>query len=177
MFYAKELALSPALVHVQPLNSLGIRGTPAVILVDSRGIVTGIWQGQLSEESEARLLAYFGAGGHTITDVSTGQWRPISNEEISKIAALANVIDVRPRESFDGNGVVPADNIPFDELQVRAAPELDPSKPVVIECSRTDSSQCDLAARILTNIETFRYATHILDGWMTEVSCNLGSVQ
>jgi hypothetical protein len=44
------------LVSASP-GSIGVRGTPTVLLVDGAGKVTGAWQGKLQPERETELLA------------------------------------------------------------------------------------------------------------------------
>jgi hypothetical protein len=51
--------LSGAGVHVDevrqvPLNTLGVRGTPTLMLVDDAGVVTDVWAGKLQPDQETR---------------------------------------------------------------------------------------------------------------------------
>lgn len=43
-------------VKQAPLDSIGIRGTPTIVLVDSGGVVKGVWVGKLPQNEEASLL-------------------------------------------------------------------------------------------------------------------------
>jgi hypothetical protein len=47
--------------HVQQasLSSIGVRGTPAVILIDRDGVVKGLWVGQLSRQFEVVVFKNF----------------------------------------------------------------------------------------------------------------------
>ena len=40
-------------------KSVGVRGTPTLVAVDSKGIVKKVWQGYLTQEREQEVLAYF----------------------------------------------------------------------------------------------------------------------
>jgi hypothetical protein len=53
--------LSGAGVHVDevrqvPLNTLGVRGTPTLLLVNDVGVVTDVWTGKLQPDQEAQVL-------------------------------------------------------------------------------------------------------------------------
>jgi hypothetical protein len=52
-------------VHVDdvkqvPLNTLGVRGTPTLLLVNDAGVVTDVWTGKLQPDQEAQVLAALG---------------------------------------------------------------------------------------------------------------------
>lgn len=53
--------LNGAGVHVDdvrqvPLNTLGVRGTPTLLLVNDVGVVTDVWVGKLQPDQEAQVL-------------------------------------------------------------------------------------------------------------------------
>ena len=53
--------LSGAGVHVDevrqvPLNTLGVRGTPTLLLINNVGIVTDVWVGKLQPDQETQVL-------------------------------------------------------------------------------------------------------------------------
>lgn len=57
--------LSGAGMHVDdvkqvPLNTLGVRGTPTLLLVNDVGVVTDVWTGKLQPDQEAQVLAALG---------------------------------------------------------------------------------------------------------------------
>jgi hypothetical protein len=57
--------LSGSGVHVDdvkqvPLNTLGVRGTPTLLLVNDAGVVTDVWTGKLQPDQEAQVLAALG---------------------------------------------------------------------------------------------------------------------
>lgn len=61
----------------------------------------------------------------------------------------ARLVDVRNRREFEMDSTPQAENIPLDELQVRAPVELDLEMPVAIECSRLSQDRCQTAAAYL----------------------------
>jgi rhodanese-related sulfurtransferase len=60
------------------------------------------------------------------------------------------VLDVRERSSFQRAPREGAINIPLDEVAVRSWIEIDRTRPVIIDCSRTETMHCQSAARLLT---------------------------
>jgi hypothetical protein len=48
-------------IRQEALPDLKIRGTPTLVLIDSKGIVKGVWIGKLSPDAEKELLAKVGA--------------------------------------------------------------------------------------------------------------------
>jgi hypothetical protein len=44
-----------------PLRSIGLAATPAVVQLNGDGIVTAMWEGQLSARAETEVLAALGA--------------------------------------------------------------------------------------------------------------------
>ena len=41
------------------LESLGVRGTPAVLLINKEGVINGLWMGQLPQNKESAVFRYF----------------------------------------------------------------------------------------------------------------------
>jgi hypothetical protein len=60
------------------------------------------------------------------------------------------VLDVRHRPDFKRAPREGAINIPADEVAVRSWIEIDRTRPVIIDCSRTETMYCQMAARMLT---------------------------
>lgn len=55
--YLDSLGVSVQEVRQARLEAVGVGGTPTLLLVDSAGVVTGVWRGQLDSAREAELLA------------------------------------------------------------------------------------------------------------------------
>lgn len=55
--YLSGLGVPISEVRQVNLASLGVRGTPTLVLVDSAGKVTGVWIGKLLTEAEAEVLS------------------------------------------------------------------------------------------------------------------------
>lgn|SRR5215471_2320420 len=57
--YLNELGVSVAETKQAPLEAIGARGTPTLVLVDSGGTVMDSWTGRLTAEKETELLGRF----------------------------------------------------------------------------------------------------------------------
>jgi len=55
--YIKSLGVTVDEVRQAPLDSLGVAGTPTLFIVDSGGVVTDAWRGQLDPAHEEEVLA------------------------------------------------------------------------------------------------------------------------
>lgn len=55
--YLKELGLPIEAVTAASLDSMGIIGTPTLLLVNNQGVVTNVWIGQLPPDKEAEVLS------------------------------------------------------------------------------------------------------------------------
>ena len=57
--YLKEHGVSPDLIMSGPkaFSDLGISGTPALLLVNSKGVVQDAWLGKLSEKEQAEVIS------------------------------------------------------------------------------------------------------------------------
>ncbi|MCI0662212.1 MAG: hypothetical protein L0220_14170 [Acidobacteria bacterium] len=54
--YLSDLGIAVDDVKQTPPNSLGVRGTPTLLLVNKEGIVTNAWEGKLPSSQEAEVL-------------------------------------------------------------------------------------------------------------------------
>jgi hypothetical protein len=72
----------------------------------------------------------------------------IDEVELKKLVASERptILDIRERNEFKLGHYEGAINIPDDELAMRSL-EIDRARPVVIDCSRTETNVCHLAAR------------------------------
>jgi hypothetical protein len=54
--YLSELGVSVDEVRQLPPSSIGVHGTPTLLLVSKEGVVTGAWKGKLSPDKELEVL-------------------------------------------------------------------------------------------------------------------------
>lgn len=57
--YLNNIGVNIAEVKQATIKSLGLRGTPTVLLVNKHGVITGLWIGQLPKEKEDAVLKHF----------------------------------------------------------------------------------------------------------------------
>jgi thioredoxin-related protein len=55
--YLDSMGISVNEIKQVQLNSIGVMGTPALILVDKNGLVTDLWVGKLPQKDEAKMLS------------------------------------------------------------------------------------------------------------------------
>jgi len=55
--YLSDLGISVDEVRQAPLSSLGVVGTPTLVLVNRDGIATNVWRGKLPSDIESQVLA------------------------------------------------------------------------------------------------------------------------
>ncbi len=55
--YLKELGVTVDDVKQLRLDSIGVNGTPTLIMANSEGIVADSWRGKLSDEKELEVIA------------------------------------------------------------------------------------------------------------------------
>ncbi|HIK16396.1 MAG TPA: hypothetical protein IGS53_14090 [Leptolyngbyaceae cyanobacterium M33_DOE_097] len=58
--YLSELGVSVDEVEQVSLSSIGVKGTPTILLVDNKGIITNVWRGKLQSERENDILTRLG---------------------------------------------------------------------------------------------------------------------
>lgn len=54
--YLNDLGVSISDVRQIPLDSLKVKGTPTLLLIDNKGIVADLWAGKLSADKESEVL-------------------------------------------------------------------------------------------------------------------------
>ena len=55
--YLKKLEVKIDDVYQSPLDSVGVRGTPTLLLANEKGIVTSFWVGKLTSEREEQVIS------------------------------------------------------------------------------------------------------------------------
>jgi hypothetical protein len=75
----------------------------------------------------------------------------LTETEFTRLVTVerAVVLDVRDRDAFRQDHRAGAVNIPLGELDVRAPIELPASRPIVLDCSRTDAASCAIGGHFL----------------------------
>jgi thioredoxin-related protein len=55
--FLDEMSITIKDVKHATAASLGLAGTPSLVLVNNKGVIVGVWTGKLPQETEAKLLA------------------------------------------------------------------------------------------------------------------------
>lgn len=103
-----------------------------------------------------------GAPAPAIVSHSVAPDVEIDDAELKRLMATEKptLLDIRERDDFKRDHHPAALNIPRDELTARAGIELDSKRPLVIDCSRTETQDCRNAASSL--IRAKRYPTVLI---------------
>ncbi|MEK6304300.1 MAG: rhodanese-like domain-containing protein [Acidobacteriota bacterium] len=141
--FLDRLSISEDRVRSVSFNSLGIEGTPTLVLVDSSGVMTKSWVGKLTREQEADVLDSLAEEAATTV---------ITADDLAKALAEKEpivVVDLSGRQQYAGGHIPGARNIPIDELASRALQELAPSKRLALYCRCDQDQLSKIGARIL----------------------------
>jgi rhodanese-related sulfurtransferase len=142
--YVRQLAITADEVRYVSLDSLGIKNTPTVAIVNDQGAVTNFWVGRLPPRGESAVMKA----------LSINDPQPVSVWQVDEPTFHARaerhepvvLIDLRERLFFAANHKAGARNIPLDELKIRAANELKSSDYLILY---GDDYETDTAFAIL----------------------------
>jgi rhodanese-related sulfurtransferase len=129
-YYLNSLGVAVGESAQASLPSLGIRNVPSLVLLDRDGVVKEVWIGKLSPKAEVEVMKAL-----ALQDTRpTSDW--VVNEEDLK-RRLDNreylvLVDLRDRASYALSHFPNARNIPYDELNARAATELPRTATIVL---------------------------------------------
>lgn len=157
---ASGMSLPVQNVLHRSFRNLNLVGTPTLILLDSGGRVTGLWQGMLPRLERVVVLTRFNSRSHTIATLkdplpsvkpgvqfapTTALIHEITIEQLQELMLSRRVVDVRDRQKFAAAHQPLAINVPADELSVRARIEIPAKAKLLVDCSRIPVSQCRLS--------------------------------
>jgi len=139
-------------VYRVSFGTLGIAGTPTLILLDPSGRIKSLWEGALSSKTQSEVFSKLGIlrGVATASVETTRPTNPqtmrvpeLSPEKYITVVELKQrmarfgnepIVDTRPREVFSKGHISGAINIPIDELEVRAPHELPKGYAIIDYC-------------------------------------------
>jgi hypothetical protein len=192
-WYSEQLSVPSSSILVHSLASIGIRGTPTVVLRDERGIVQGLWEGILPVSEQSSVLLKIEGRKHilepphfedVVSDTRNGEIKgafvspktfgpvlEIDEDDLHALGANHTVVNLQERTSIDLMPIENEVNIPFPELDVRARIELKPDIPLIVDCSSVDISECDLAA--LKLVELRFVSVSVLDRGFRGIACGI----
>jgi hypothetical protein len=181
--YLARSALSITDIRQANLDSMGITGTPTILIVDRQGKVDASWTGKLSTEREEEVFRKLNIH-RTLTPARQSEVTPSQLQgndadvvSVKRIAAAWRnlpLIDTRTRQEFTALHLKKSINIPIDELEIRLAHEVPSDREILFLCrGRTDCrtpasdgvlSDCSTARFIVSKIPGFSRAQFLSEG-------------
>jgi hypothetical protein len=155
MAYLHSNSLNISDVRQEKFDQLQIAGTPTLLLVNQYGAITASWFGQLSPEKQKevwKLPPFISDSQRSAFTKAVNDCADLSANTLSLLKQKSTLIlDVRPRSAFKDEHLAMALNIPYDELESRAAHELSLSRgPLVLYCA-TQSACPNIPASVVTS--------------------------
>jgi thioredoxin-related protein len=149
------LGVDVADVRQFDLRTLGIGGTPTLVLVDSTGHIQASWIGQLSPELEDGVFDRLGLhhtsmesdrshGSVVLRRSETSSFSSITARQFVELYRAKRdlpIVDIDPRPEFALHHIAGALNIPIMEIGSRAIHEVPKDSTVVVFCNFRPSCQ------------------------------------
>lgn len=144
------------------MQSLDIRGTPTLLLLNSEGKILAKWVGELSRPVEDYIVSILGLSEQAIIDGDSPFLR-LGNPKETPVIQPADlrkqlaektttIIDIGDRKEFAENHIAGSINIPEDELYSRALNELPESVSIVLFSRRLDAHKIRNAELVLRSL-------------------------
>lgn len=158
--------------------NVSILGTPTLLAVSSKGVITHIWVGALPAEKEAEIVRIVENVGEleTVDGIIASGLSAVPDYSLTKIqrewdANTYQLVDTRER----GMRQSPSDeriNIPLSELAIRAQFELDKERLQLIDCSKVNIGKCRTSIVRLQGLG-YRVATAGMGAYFQSCSAEL----
>lgn len=127
------------------LETIGVRVTPTVLIVDRTGTVEAVWSGKLKPNQEKAVSAHLGSHGPADENVPQQAAAAVREQDGMRIAKGARLrkllaspdsilVDVRNRTAFEKGHIEGSLNIPLDEILSRAPHELPHDSTILVYC-------------------------------------------
>ena len=159
-------------VRQKELESIGVAGTPSLILADQYGRISSVWIGKLDKRQEDEVFhslglkktpgdpAYTPAATQKVAPNASGAISPAQLRAILRVNPEYPIIDIRNRNDYMLGHLSGAVNVPFDELEERASHEVPSDRPIALYChycppceaqkaSQGSMTLCTVAATVL----------------------------
>jgi hypothetical protein len=127
-------------VRYSDLETIGVRATPTLLIVDDKGFVQAALTGKLSEAEEkdvfAKLAIVAPAGRPATAFADESGLRIVEAAELRELLNDPEtlLVDSRDRVIFEQAHIAGALNIPLDEILSRAPHELPKEKTIYVYC-------------------------------------------
>ena len=152
--YLGDLKVPINEIYQGQLSSIGVSGTPTLILVNNKGIVKNVWLGKLPPEQEADVLTKTKLESNSLAsnrvDASADRIDVPTLKRLMEGSASIVVVDLDDRTAYKAGHVTGARNIPIDEIEARLGDELSPSDKIILYCRCSNDDVGQIAAKILS---------------------------
>jgi hypothetical protein len=174
-----KLGLSPTdEISQVNLESIGVRATPTIVLVDENSTVRKTWVGKLSPDQEKEVFLALGLPPQMPSSAS--QLPTQESPSRMSILELKNlmerpgfvIVDSRERAEFKQAHIKGALNIPLDEFDLRAPHEVPRDQPIAVVCPEVSTcatakrqegieTVCDMTQRVVAEALGFKNAKFV----------------
>jgi hypothetical protein len=159
-------------------DSLSVRGTPTIMLVDANSTVQKTWIGKLGESQEKEVFFALGLPPRTSSAADQAPHQPdssrMSAKELREMMAKPDfvIVDMHERADFKRSHIKGSLNIPLDEADVRFPHEVPRDQAIAIICpefspcaveKRGEGAEtaCDFVERIVKTYIGFQKAKFV----------------
>ena len=132
--YLEQLGIAVDDLRQADLRKLGIYWVPTLVAIDRNGVVSHLWNGNISIQQQFALFDETGVQYRDLLPTDESGPTLIDASILSSLIrdrADVTVLDTRDREQYQKEHFSPSINIPADEVQTRAGDEL-PSKATLV---------------------------------------------
>lgn len=148
---ADQLATPRQSIVLADLRRVGIKSVPAILLIDD-GVVQEMLIGRLGPVQQGYASGL--VSGRIAAPLSTPSERipfELSESEYANLPSdlPTRLVDIQPRTTFALSHRPESQNVPVDEIFVRAPSEFSSSEWIVLDCAKVDERLCRNAARAL----------------------------
>jgi rhodanese-related sulfurtransferase/thiol-disulfide isomerase/thioredoxin len=167
--YLKSVGLPMLEVKQATQQSLGVPGTPTLILVNNQGSIINAWVGKLDPKQELEVLAQL-FSSEIRTDTSDNKMIHIDPQDAKNLVDSKGhsvILDIRDRVDYAQEHIKDSLNIPYDELEVRAINEISVSDFVIVYSTWADNVMPEDTYKML-RLAGYSHAAILtggLEGW------------
>lgn len=157
---AKGYGLAIDDVRSESFETLGVPGSPTLLLVDGDGRLVQAWIGRLSATAETSVFDALDVSRIAAAPPTAATAPAAPGQRVPPSDSF--VLDIRSREETGRSPVAGAATIPLEELEVRLIHEVPQTTRLLVVCSycvdcqadrpQALASRCDLGRRLMTQL-------------------------
>jgi len=159
--YLSEIGISSTSAITWKDVGVQVEGTPTLLGVDSKGIITRVWIGRSNSADQQQIISAIQRPSERPSSTTVSVDGKTANYSLEKLLTLraTRALDIIDVADHGARSSIYADiNIPVSELLIRSPYELIASQLHVVDCSNLNVGACRGAVRILQQ-QHFQVAT------------------